>query len=545
MNGSSTPTENNSKTSNADEDLKTYMPLSHPHGNAENILRFVNNNKISVNNEQLKKLFDHPEVRDRKIVVFSIIGAYRKGKSFFLDYCLRFLYAHYKSINNPTNPCSDPSNWIGSETEPLKGFSWRSGPACETKGIVMWNDVFLHTSLDTNEKFAIVVMDTQGLFDNETSPTENSRIFALGTLISSVQVLNLTGVVQEDQLQYLQFATEFARLSAAVGSNMRPFQNLMFLIRDWVYPDHHNFGIEGGEEYLQKFLEVKNDQKPELRSVRKFIHNSFENISCALLPHPGSTVAGGKRQSRKYDGNWREMDEEFKEEIEKLIDHLLKPDNLVPKRINGKDVKSSEFLAYIDQYFKLFSSNLLPEAQSIYETTVEQQLSFLINSCFDNYLKSIQDHESSIISINYVSIVHKMCKLQSLLLFKDSMKMGNSEHERKFRKNLENRIDNFYAAWAEKTTAKVRKDVEEKEKSRLAALEMERLKCEEQKYLRQKDVNELRIKIGEEEIKRKLAEKERDAEKNKRLEAEEHVEAIKAEMTDKDERRQFGFCGFC
>jgi len=68
--------------------------LSHPHGNAENILRFVNNNKISVNNEQLQKLFDHPEVRDRKIVVFSIIGAYRKGKSFFLDYCLRFLYAH-------------------------------------------------------------------------------------------------------------------------------------------------------------------------------------------------------------------------------------------------------------------------------------------------------------------------------------------------------------------------------------------------------------------------------------------------------------------
>lgn len=239
------------------------------------------------------------------------------------------------------------------------------------------------------------------------------------------------------------------------------------------------------------------------------------------------------------------MDDEFKEEIEKLIDHLLKPDNLVPKRMNGKDLTSSEFLAYIDQYFKLFQSNLLPEAQSIYETTVEQQLSILINSCFDNYLKSIQDHESSIISTNYVSIVHELCNFQSLLLFKDSMKMGNSEHEKKFRKNLENRIENFYSTWAEKTTTKVRKDEEEKEKSRLAALEMERLKCEEQKYLRQKDVNELRIKIGEEEIKRKLAEKERDAEKSKRLEAEEHVEAIKAEMSESDGRRQMRFCGFC
>ena len=74
--------------------------MSHPHGNAENILRFVNNNKISVNSEQLRKIFDNAEVRDRKIVVFSIIGAYRKGKSFFLDYCLRFLYAHVSCLLN-------------------------------------------------------------------------------------------------------------------------------------------------------------------------------------------------------------------------------------------------------------------------------------------------------------------------------------------------------------------------------------------------------------------------------------------------------------
>ena len=253
----------------------------------------------------------------------------------------------------------------------------------------------------------------------------------------------------------------------------------------------------------------------------------------------------GGGQLKKYDGNWGDMDEDFKIELFNLIEYLLKPDKLILKKINGKDLTSSEFLAYIDQYFKLFQSNLLPEAQSIYETTVEQQLSMLINSCFDNYLKSIQDSESSIISTNYVSIVHQMCKLQCLLLFKDSMKMGNSEHEKKFRKNLESRIENFYTTWNEKTTSKVRKEMEEKEKSRLAAIEMERLKCEEQKYLRQQDVNELRIKIGEEEIKRKLAEKERDAEKNKRLEAEEHVEAIKAEMTEKDEGRQFRFCGFC
>lgn len=125
---------------------------------------------------------------------------------------------------------------MGEKDEPLRGFSWRPGATRDTTGIIIWSDVFLHKHEMTGEEIAIIVMDTQGLFDNLTTATGNSRIFALGTLISSIQVLNLSGVVQEDQLQYLQFATEFAKFAAADknGSNAKPFQNLMFLNRDWV-----------------------------------------------------------------------------------------------------------------------------------------------------------------------------------------------------------------------------------------------------------------------------------------------------------------------
>lgn len=111
----------------------------------------------------------------------------------------------------------------------------RSGSARDTNGILIWNDVFLHTYARTGEKIAIIVLDTQGLFDNKTTTLDNSRIFALGTLISSIQVLNLSGVIQEDQLPYLKFATEFAKLASKDNKNAgRSFQNLTFLIRDWV-----------------------------------------------------------------------------------------------------------------------------------------------------------------------------------------------------------------------------------------------------------------------------------------------------------------------
>jgi len=102
-------------------------------------------------------------------------------------------------------------------------------------GITIWNDVFLHTD-ENVKKLAIIVLDTQGLFDNDTSPQDNSRIFAIGTLISSIQVLNISMQVQEDQLEYLHFATDYAKFASnsCQEADEKCFQNLIFLIRDWV-----------------------------------------------------------------------------------------------------------------------------------------------------------------------------------------------------------------------------------------------------------------------------------------------------------------------
>ncbi|KAL7015610.1 hypothetical protein ACKWTF_016545 [Chironomus riparius] len=210
--------------------------MIHSFGNPENVLHFSEDDSVFFNEDKLRKIFEHPDVINRKIVAFSIIGAYRKGKSFFLDYCLRFLYGNFKSINYTNNPVESSDNWPGLEDEPLTGFSWRSGTTRDTTGIVMWNDIFLHTIEESGEELAIAVIDTQGLFDNETSSKNNSKIFALSSLLSSIQVLNLSGVIQEDQLQYLQFATEYTKFAANdkhAGSG-KPFQKLLFLIRDWV-----------------------------------------------------------------------------------------------------------------------------------------------------------------------------------------------------------------------------------------------------------------------------------------------------------------------
>lgn len=339
----------------------------------------------------------------------------------------------------------------------------------------MWSDVFLHTVATTGEKIAIVVMDTQGLFDNETSPADNSRIFALGTLISSIQILNLVGIIQEDQLQYLQFATEFAKFAAqdSQGQAGKPFQNLLFLIRDWGNPDEFEFGTDGGEHYLKEVLKIKSEQKPELKSVRQFISASFEQLTCCLMPYPGKHVA----RTKDYNGQWKLMDEEFKEELEVIIGKLLSPENLVLKKINGKDLKGVELKEYIESYFKLFQSDTLPQAQSIYESTIDKQMNILIDKCLESYKENIVKNQD-LLEEGTLHIFHEMSKNKTLILFKEEKKMGNLEHERKYKAELEAKMEKMFTEWKDRSLKSIQQLKQEKRKTEEAIMEKVRLEQE-------------------------------------------------------------------
>lgn len=60
------------------------------------------------------------------------------------------------------------------------------------------------------------------------------------------------GAVQEDDLQHLHLFTEYS-LQVYEGGHTKdtpPFQNLVFLVRDWSHVDSHPWGADGGQAYL-------------------------------------------------------------------------------------------------------------------------------------------------------------------------------------------------------------------------------------------------------------------------------------------------------
>ncbi|XP_070499855.1 atlastin-2-like [Chironomus tepperi] len=272
---------------------------------------------------------------------------------------------------------------MGAGNESLTGFSWRSGSRRETTGIIMWNDVFLHTLDKTDEKIAIFVMDTQGLFDNDSPSANNLKIFAMGTLISSIPIFNLMNHIQEDHLEYLQFATQLTQHTVMNRDTMygKPFQNLTFLVRDWINPDDYQHGVNGGQEYIEYILRPRTGRSDQVESIGKSIKESFDQVRCCLLPHPGLGVTN----NRNYDGNWSAMDGNFKDEMKNFIESILLPDNLVTKKINGMDINVMAMKQYIIAYFLLFQTGDFPGASSIYELTVEKFMNAVIEKCINEY----------------------------------------------------------------------------------------------------------------------------------------------------------------
>ena len=86
----------------------------------------------------------------------------------------------------------DITDWIGEHQNgsELNGFKWRAGRRLETAGIWMWSEIFTHDAED-GEKIAIILLDTQGIFDSRSNVHEYTTIFSLSMMLSSVQCLSL------------------------------------------------------------------------------------------------------------------------------------------------------------------------------------------------------------------------------------------------------------------------------------------------------------------------------------------------------------------
>lgn len=373
-------------------------------------------------------------------------------------------------------------------------------------------------------------MDTQGLFDHKSSSTDNSRIFSLSTMISSMQILNLLNIIQENQLQYLQFATEYARYAAA-GDDKSPFQNLMILIRDWNSPEEYKYGLRGGNAYLNNFLEIHDHQTRELQSVRRYLRSSFEKIECFLMPHPGRSVA----RDSTYDGRWSEIDEDFVHGMQDLFTHMFSPKKLKLKQINGVPVKPADLLIFINEYVENFKNDSMPEATNIYESTLDKQFRILMGKSVDIYVNAVAAHDTELVSEDDVNKLHASAKDRALKFYNSEKKFGDYAEGATYRRELQGKIEEVFKQWKKVSMSHIRTLQQQKTKTAQQESQVEQAKVLDEKARQELEAavkNADEAKKALEQARYDTAEARREAEelRKKSIEAEkERAEAIEKE----------------
>jgi len=92
----------------------------------------------------------------------------------------------------------------------------------------IWNDVFLHTAKDSKDDIAIILMNTHGLFDRNASSDNSLKVFLLGSLLSSIYVLNFPDFLENVTNKYLEHANKLKKYDASKSKGISKDHFMIF-----------------------------------------------------------------------------------------------------------------------------------------------------------------------------------------------------------------------------------------------------------------------------------------------------------------------------
>ncbi|XP_039248534.2 uncharacterized protein LOC120326332 isoform X1 [Styela clava] len=349
------------------------------------------------------------------------------------------------------------------------GIPFKSGPQQDTTGIRIWHEVF-YVPQKEGEKMAVLLMDTQGLFDNATPEDVNISLLTLSTLASSLQIFNTIRMLDTRDLSYLKTCVEFAKETARSDDPLFKLQALNFLVRDHDGDEPFKYGEEGGEKYMQTIFDSKDGDDKQI-TIRKQIKESFNNVSCSLLPHPGLGVP-----KKAFQGTNAELEPEFRQQIKSFVEFIAFPFRLQRKESNKKALTARDILNMIIASDGIFACRVYePEnmievnIKSYYATAYEESIIE-----YDEAMKKIFPGDN-VMNDEELKKYHQDAKKNALKVFELTKQMGDG----KFRKHYHAHLgkiceDHFDTATRKNNALKNAAQLVKKRKTRKAICEYEK-----------------------------------------------------------------------
>jgi atlastin len=430
-----------------------------------------------------------------KVCVVSVVGAFRTGKSFLLSWFLRYLEAHcvrssttasstsgsssmggYGEVLSDININEDSKKWferVQTLNQHEGSFDWRGGKERNTTGMWMWSDPYFLPRPSKGDEVAILLVDTQGMFDHETTVGLTAAIFGLSTLLSSYQIYNVDKRIQEDNLQQLALFSEYGRMAfeaeekaAAMGMSSekeggtttglggddaievemkgtvtkvkgkQPFQKIEFLVRDWQnFDTEDESDIAAMEAEMMAYLEHVTAERAasDLKDTRDQITSCFEDVGCYMMTHPGFTVI-----KNKYEGDVSKIEPLFMRLLDRYCQRVFDTygmdgaaPRLAPKTIRGRELSAVELGSFIKCYAQMFEEigANFPKAETMLEATSKANNATAINASVETYM-DIMNSVAGPKAMDYhrpdeLLVKHKEASSRALKAFEEIANFGN------------------------------------------------------------------------------------------------------------------------
>jgi len=232
------------------------------------------------------------------------------------------------------------------------GFAWRSGEYKCTEGIWLWSRPFVFTDSE-GRKVGVLLMDTQGAFDNQLSKAQSSTIFGMTALLSAKLIYNVQNKLDDNLLGHFDYVTTFAQKACSlIEHNRAPFGHLHFLVRDW---PHYQDGATPEEcrakmtNHLDDHTLPENLNNEDSKQMAERLRASFLTTRCSGFCHPGLHVL-----EDEFKGEVSDINPNFFKLLGDFTDQLLKVDFPQPSAPKGTEITVDNFDRVLLNYADVF-----------------------------------------------------------------------------------------------------------------------------------------------------------------------------------------------
>ena len=326
-------------------------------------------------------------IADTPLAIISTVGAYRTGKSFFLNRVL---------LNSPAST----------------GFA--VGPTIHpcTKGLWLSTTLLPHSNLSyPSSSYQVLLVDSEGFGGMDQSLTHNSRIGLFSLLISSMFIYNSVGIIDENTINNLSLIVNLGshyignqgynsnysnenklnkndknlsypnsnpnpssnpspNPNSNLNSNPNPnsdsesFPSLLWILRDFALKMTDSDGRQlKGREYLEKALdEVTVRNNPEKVRVRRVLKGIFRERDCQTLVRPIANEAELQRLNTLRNEEFRK---EFLSQAEMVRKSIF--GSIKPKMMRGRGVNGGMLLALCRKWIEVINDGGMPEIESTWK----------------------------------------------------------------------------------------------------------------------------------------------------------------------------------